>query len=94
MNLTFNLGDRVRLKVSGREGTISSIDEPNFAPGSNGLYSYLVELEGGAGTSTVWETGLEYVGGRFWEPKCECGVSSTRSGGRHSSYCPKAGETE
>lgn len=85
----FTIGQRVRLKVSKREGVVAAIFEGSFAPGLKEENSYLIELDGGVGTSTITEDGLEEIGAaRFWQPVCECGLKFSMSGGRHSSWCP------
>lgn len=84
----FSLGDRVKLKISGREGIVAAIYEGSFIAGANDETSYMIELDGGVGTTTVREGALEFNGLNFWKPQCECGLRYARSGGKHSSWCP------
>lgn len=84
----FKLGQKVRLKISAREGTIAAVYEGSFAPGATEENSYLIEFEGGVGTSTMMESAIESIENEWWKPPCECGLKYARSGGKHSSYCP------
>lgn len=92
----YKVGQRVF--IGGHEATIVKVIEPDlFAWGGASEHEYELSFSSpntGYTINVFMERALtpaEATSGSWWHgPKCECGVDSVRSGGRHSSWCPKA----
>lgn len=78
----FKIGDRVKVKTTGKAGTITGV----FPAEMWNLYGgdeYQIEFDSGGGALTVSERILESE----HDVGCTCGLKFARSGGKHSSWC-------
>lgn len=78
----FNVGDKIKIKTSGKTGIIRIVYESGYWNMVD--TEYAVELDDGEGAISLVERVLESLDP---EPRCECGVGSVK-GNRHSDYCP------
>lgn len=78
----FDVGDKVRIRTSGKTGTVKVIYDGNYWNMSDSEYG--IEFDDGSGTITIIERVIDLADG---EPRCECGVGAV-GGGKHSEYCP------
>lgn len=81
----FNVGDKIKVKTSGKTGVIRIVYESGYWNMQD--TEYAVEFDGGEGAITLVERVLESLNP---EPRCECGVGSVK-GNKHSYYCPLYG---
>lgn len=84
----FKVGDRVKIRTSGRTGTVRIVYE-----GQNWGFTvedeYSIEFDDGTGAMTLVERiiePLESIG--FYEVKCECGSKYSSFETIHSYWCP------
>lgn len=88
-NPKFKMGDHVRVKATGRTGTVKTVyDAYTWGMWTGFSHEYSVDLDDGSGAVTLIESVLEFSDETL--PigiKCECGVASVGQG-KHSDYCP------
>lgn len=80
----FQIGDKIKVKSSGKTGVIKAIYDGDMWNMSDNEYG--VEFDDGSGIITIVERVLQPID-FLEEIKCECGVGAV-NGNKHSDYCP------
>jgi hypothetical protein len=85
----FKEGETIQIKDSTKRAVIKAVYEASFW----GMETpeYAIEYCDGSGAGHVSEAICERVEHLYYGPRCECGLDSIRSGGKHSDHCPLGG---
>lgn len=78
----FKLGDKIRVRTSGKIGTVKTVYEGDDWNMSENEYG--IDFDDGSGVITIVERVLEREKG---EPRCTCGALKTRNPEHHSRWC-------
>ncbi len=83
--MLFKVGDRVKIKESGKTGEVTNLFPSEYwnLMAGGGDDEYTVKLDDGDGAINFRESLLELIDAK----KCTCGLVYARSGGRHSDWC-------